>query len=78
MRNRPGDPPVHPLGPILLAGIAAVFLWCLYHFFGIGRDAYEFASAAVVLYGGAFILTMLVAAVGFAVVWLVAIFSQRR
>jgi hypothetical protein len=74
MHNRPDHPPVHPLGPILLAGSAAVFLWCLYHFFGIGRDAYEFASGAVALFGGAFVLTMLVAAV----VWLVTKLFQRH
>ena len=63
--------PTHPFAPILLAIIVATAFGVLYKLFGVGRTIYEFAIGAILLYGGAFVLTMAVAAVGYAIVYIV-------
>jgi hypothetical protein len=40
------QPPVHPLGPVLLALIAAAVLGIVYWVLGVGKDALLFSVAA--------------------------------
>jgi hypothetical protein len=53
--------PVNPLGPPLLALIAAALFGLLYLLFDVGKRPLEYALAVFVLYGGAFVFTMTVA-----------------
>jgi hypothetical protein len=45
------QPPVNPLGPVLLAGAAAAVLGAIYLGFGIGKDALAYAVAALAVVG---------------------------
>lgn len=69
--------PTHPFAPILLAIIVATAFGVLYKLFGVGQAIYDFAIGALLLYGGAFVLTMVVAVVGYAIVYIVRTVNGR-
>jgi len=46
--GRPSQP-VHPLGPILFFGIAALVFWVPYHFFGIGKWLFETSAGTLLI-----------------------------
>jgi hypothetical protein len=44
------QPPVNPLGPVLLALAVTVTLGAIYWIFGIGKDALIYAASAVAVF----------------------------
>lgn len=51
MRRRPSDPPIHPFAVPLLALCGAAIFGLAYWLFGVGRDAFYYLFAALIVFG---------------------------